>query len=140
MPTGPCPVCRSPITIAEGQESLVCKSCGTGYKVIRQEGKIRLRRAEVARAQKAQPGAARPRQAGAAAKRRTRPAAPPRRSNRAFYLAVTILALILVLGIVGTLLIIATRPASAEPLAAGAAPGVGLLLFLGATTRYRPQL
>ncbi|MCZ7544923.1 MAG: hypothetical protein M5R40_15995 [Anaerolineae bacterium] len=91
-----------------------------------------MRRAEVARAQKGQ--------AGAAAKRRTRPAPPPRRSNRAFYLAVALLALILVLGIVGTLLIIATRPASAEPLAAGAAPGVGLLLFLGATTRHRPQL
>ncbi|GAB4464469.1 MAG: hypothetical protein Kow00120_30400 [Anaerolineae bacterium] len=91
-----------------------------------------MRRAEVARAQKAQPGAA--------PKRRTRPAAPPRRSNRAFYLAVALLALILVLGIVGTLLIIATRPASAEPLAAGAAQGVGLLLFLGATARHHPQL
>ncbi len=106
MPTGPCPNCKSPITITKGQASIVCENCGTGYKVTVQEGNIRLRRAEV-QAAAAKQGKLRPR-------KRVSKAAPRQQSNRAFIIGVAILVIILIVGIVATALIIAARPASAD--------------------------
>ncbi len=93
MAKGPCPVCKAPISIAKQQKAVKCGECGTAFRVVRKEGRVRLRRAE----------------AKAANKPQRKSKAKQQSSNRTFLIGFGILALIFVVSIAAVILLLLSQ-------------------------------